>query len=671
MKLEDKLKPCTGVSIPLGALRTDKNSCVGQFTDLIPFADFCKKASLGIIQLLPVNDTGTESSPYSALSAFALHPIYADLAAIPESKTTPNFQEMLSSLVLKYAKEKRYSYIEIRNEKVSILRSIFEANYEKILKLDKLSVWKKENPWIKNYSVFMCLKYENLQSGWKEWKKKYTPKDIDKIYEENERQKELLFFAWMQFRLDEQFSKASAYVRKQGIILKGDIPIMMNIDSADVWANPEYFNKDLRAGSPPDAENPSGQNWGFPIYNWETLRTDGYSWWKDRLKQASKYYDAYRIDHVLGFFRIWATPENETTAKMGWTEPFEPIKKSELLALGFSDERIKWLSLPHVPTKEIADVLGGDWERARNEMSVLMDRIGQEELWLFKDKIKSDKDILSCTQISDSVKNKLCEYWSNRTLRALPDAICPSLHDKAIYEQLGMLYSPMWTFTDSVSWNSLRENEKLDLLDLFKSKQKNMEELWSEHAHRLLLELTSSTSMIPCAEDLGAMPECVPEVLNMLNIMGLRVVRWCRKWDEDKQPFVPFSKYDRMSVTTTSVHDSSTLRQWWLYDADAEKLLDGKKIPEYVMPGVYTPKIAKYLLKEIAKSKSLWCIHPVQDLLAMSARYYSDNPEDERINVPGTVTKFNWTYRLPVTLDKLMSDTALIKAISEVAGKHK
>ena len=671
MKLDDKLKPCTGVSIPLGALRTDKNSCVGQFTDLIPFADFCKKAQLGIIQLLPVNDTGTESSPYSALSAFALHPIYADLEAIPESKSTPHFSDMISSLVTKFADKKRYPYIEIRNEKVAILRAIYDANYEKISKLEKLSAWKKENLWIKNYSVFMCLKYENLQAGWKDWKKKYTPKDIDLIYEDPKKQKELLFFAWVQFRLDEQFSKAAAYVKKQGIILQGDIPIMMNIDSADVWANPKYFNQDLRAGSPPDGENPNGQNWGFPIYNWEDLRADGYSWWKDRLKQASKYYQAYRIDHVLGFFRIWATPENETTAKMGWTEPFEPIKKAELLAAGFSEERIKWLSLPHVPTKEVADVLNGDWERARKEMSVLLDRIGQEELWLFKDSVKYDTDILSCTQISDAVKGKLCEYWSNRTLRALPNMVCPALHDKAIYEQLGTIYSPMWTFTSSTSWNSLRENEKLDLLDLFKTKQKNMEELWSEHAHRLLLEITSCTPMIPCAEDLGAMPECVPEVLNLLNIMGLRVVRWCRKWEEENQPFVPLNKYDRLSVTTTSVHDSSTLRQWWLYDADAEKFLIGKKVPEYVMPGIYTPKIAKYLLKETAKSKSLWCIHPIQDYLAMSTRYYSDNPEDERINIPGTVTAFNWTYRLPVTLDKLSSDTTLSKAISEVAAKHK
>jgi 4-alpha-glucanotransferase len=165
----------------------------------------------------------------------------------------------------------------------------------------------------------MNLKRRNFDASWKSWDKHQTPShsEILSRWNNEQKKKEHLFFAWVQMRLDEQLSKAVEYCSNKGIAVKGDIPIMMNEDSCDAWANPEFFRDDLRAGSPPDDSNPLGQNWGFPIYNWANLKQDGYSWWKQRLSHSAKYFHAYRIDHILGFFRIWAIPYGEHSGIRG------------------------------------------------------------------------------------------------------------------------------------------------------------------------------------------------------------------------------------------------------------------------------------------------------------------------------------------------------------------
>lgn len=655
MKIDKTLQPLTGAAVPLGALRSTDSCGIGEYLDLIPLADLCKKAGLKIIQLLPVNDTGTESSPYSALSAFALHPIYISLKKIPEVATTSGIAESISQLKEKYEKLNRFAYSEIRYEKLRILRAIYDANLKNIVDSDELNNWIRKNPWIENYSVFMELKKQNMEASWKEWKPKKHPSksEITESWQNPDKKNDHYFFAWVQMRLDQQFSEAANYVKKQGIILKGDIPIMMNEDSVDAWAFPEFFNDTLRAGSPPDGENPCGQNWGFPIYNWTNLRRDNYSWWKDRLKHAENYYQAYRIDHVLGFFRIWATPQNENTAMLGWTQPFEPIHRDELITAGFSAGRIEWLSKPHVNTSAIQSVNNNDYLGTHGILEKVMDRIGVEEMWLFKKEITGEKDIWAA-DIPDFAKWKLSEYWKDRTL----------------IETSSENFSPLWTYKNTTAWKSLSEIEKRNLEELIEQKKEKMEMLWKEQAYRLLTELTGCVKMTACAEDLGAMPQSVPEVLQSLKIYGLRVVRWCRDWNDQNQPFEPLQDYTELSVTTTSVHDSTTLRQWWIEDPAAKLFAATHKLPKSVIPGLYTPKTAKCLLQEIAKTNSIWCIYPIQDFLALNRDYYADNPNAERVNIPGTVTAFNWTYRIPVTLEKIIQNTALLSEISDLVERH-
>ena len=662
----------TGISVPVGALRTKKSFGIGEFLDIIPFADFCKKASLKVIQLLPVNDTGTESSPYSALSASALHPIYISIESLSELYEAPTdaaHKKLLADikkLKKSYNELPRFPYKELRNVKNTILKELYELHSAEIAKSPELKKWITANPWVKEYAVFKRLKSINLEASWKSWReyRKIKQEEIEELWNSKELKNEHLYYAWVQMNLEKQFLKASDYVSSLGIMLKGDIPIMMNEDSHDAWAHPEFFNDNLRAGSPPDGPNPVGQNWGFPTYNWKNLKKCDYSWWRERLKQSAKFYELFRIDHILGFFRIWAVPQNECTALLGHTEPYEPVTVKELEALGFTKERIRWLSLPHIPTRIVEDVNNGDYLGTHGILHTIMDRIGDEELWLFKPEIKSDKDIYAHEEIPLAVREVLAKKW----------------RDRMFVETERGKYYPAWCYETTTAWASLSDDEKRIMSQFISEKREDMENLWEKQARELLGMITDTTTMTACAEDLGANIRSLNSVLNDLSIMSLKVIRWNRQWEKDGKPFIPFEDYPEKSVTTTSVHDSSTLRLWWTEEPDASDFYEafppageiGAKnaVVANIKPGTYSTEVAEYLLEKAAESNSIFCIHPVQDFLGLSEAYYAQNPQDERINVPGSVTEFNWTYRLPADVESLVKDTALTKKIAAIAALH-
>ena len=619
---------------------------------MIPFADLCKKSGIKIIQLLPVNDTGTESSPYSALSAFALHPLYVTLEKLTEDEA---IVAKIKKLRKKYKDFQRFPYKDLRQDKLALLREIFASKKDEIAASTEISAWLSENPWVKEYAVFMNLKDVNNEASYKQWPeyKDVDAKKIQELWDCKETKEKHLFFVWLQYNLDKQFAEAATYVRSLGIMLKGDIPIMMNEDSTDAWANKDFFNDSLRAGSPVDNENPTGQNWGFPTYNWKNLEKADYSWWKNRLICASKYYDMYRIDHVLGFFRIWAIPHGECTAVLGHTEPFEPITKDELYGLGFNDDRIKWLLKPHVETRTIEEVNNNDYLGTHGILQKVMDRIGNEELWLFKDSIKTDQDIWDSDIESYYVKERLTQKWRDRMLVEVEGG-----------------YYPIWTYTKTTAWNSLNNEEKFRFTELLAKKNEKMDKLWEHQARTVLGELTSATKMIACAEDLGANIECLPGVLGDLNINSLCVVRWKRDWEKPSQPYYAFEHYPEKSVATASVHDSSTLRIWWCTEGDAHDFL--RAFPAEnpnIRVGEYNPETAKYILKKVATANSMFVINPIQDFLGLVDRYYAEDMDLERVNVPGSVNAFNWTYRLPANVEDLLKDKELIAAIKEIAKR--
>ena len=680
----------TGLALPLGALYTKNNSVIGEFADLMPFADFCKTSGIQLIQLLPVNDTGTQSSPYSGLSAFALHPIYIRIKDIPGFdnlyNSDNNFKASYDNLINSQPYTLRYDYDAILNTKISLLKMLYDATPEGQTGEagEDLSKWIKSNPWIKEYAVYKNLKWNYMQASWKSWHEEDQHKSIEeitKIWNKKAFKKEHLFYAWCQMLADQQFTAAVEYVHKQGLMLKGDMPILMNEDSCDAWAYPEFFNHDLRAGSPSDGENPTGQNWGFPTYNWKNLKAQNYSWWKQRLKTASRYYDAYRLDHILGFFRIWAIPSDDCNALNGHTEPYASIKIDDLYELGFDDDRIRWLSKPHIPTSAVEEVT---WNRdvAHNILQTICTRIGDEELWLFDKSIKGSRDLtqLDLSAFVDEpaaqkIKAKLVEYWSNITL----------------IEISKNKFIPLWTYDHSTSWASLNETEKEGLLELFAALEKKNLSLWKKQADDIFTAITSGLKMIPCGEDLGVGIACVPKTMEQHKILGLRVVRWTRQWSEPGQPYLPFEDYTPLSVTTTSVHDSSTIREWWdtekesvtafikanaqafgigsevegaLFEKDPAEI---EKAAATLAQSDFTPELAQKILELSATSASLWFIPPLQDFLYMDKSLWLPNAADERINIPGTVTAFNWTYRMPCDVEELAQNKELIQKIKKLS----
>ena len=670
-----QIERLTGTAVPLGALRTEKAASIGEYTDLKKLADFAKKSGLGLIQLLPVNDSGTQSSPYSALSAFALHPIYLSLESIEGFdglyKSNAEFKKNYDAFISYHKDAERFSYDDVNNSKDYFLRQIYaETETAKKGKASKdLENFIKKNDWVIPYAVYKNLKYSYMQASWKSWKKTDTGLSEEEIKKRWNADPAHLYYAWLQAECEKQFSESVEYCRKNKILIKGDLPILMNEDSCDAWSHPEIFNQSLRAGSPADGENPAGQNWGFPIYNWKNLKADNYTWWKNRLINASKFYDAYRLDHILGFFRIWAIPENDCNALNGHTEPFAGFKADDLYELGFDDERIRWLSVPHVPTHVIEDITWNH-EKSHEILKLFATKLPNEELWLldgagkkaFGSKNIEEADLSGmelCTEEAEiKIKEHLVKAWSDRTL-------IPMGKNK---------YVPSWIYGQSTSWGTLNDLEKEKLTELFKKVSVKENKTWEKNATEILTALTEATEMIPCGEDLGVGFECVPRVMKKLGILGLRVVRWCRKWDEEGQPYVPFEDYEPLSVCTTSVHDSSTMREWF---NNSQFTINNSQLME-IKNEETESELSKTnnlfdsqlsignLLSACKASKSTWFIPPLQDLLYINKKYWKENAEDERINVPGSVNPFNWTYRIPARLEELLEDKELCKKIKEL-----
>ncbi|MDR0501985.1 MAG: 4-alpha-glucanotransferase [Treponema sp.] len=662
-------KRLTGLAVPVGALRTKNGMGVGEFSDLADLAILCKKMRIKLIQILPVNDTGFESSPYSSLTAFGLHPLYLRIDELDEFKTAD--KKIVKRL--KRAKEdfnikERFSHYQVLREKLEICRSLYDANKDAIIKnalnTDKnegsLALWIEKNSWVKEYAVYRRLKEANDGKSWKEWREhsSVTHNDIDNLWNDKTLLEEHLFWVWLQQALDTQFLKATKEITGMGLYLEGDLPILMNDDSCDVWANPEIFNQELSAGAPPDMYSPDGQNWGFPIYNWEAQEKDNYAWWRRRLQAAGKYYQAYRIDHVLGFFRIWASSREDRSSVLGRFVPYTPILSGDLKKLGFDKSRIRWVTLPHIPTGEIIGTLRSKWGSVFNEAEIsvaaneifsrALDRVNNEELWIFKKNIKGEKDIYSL-DIHKSIIDYLIQKW----------------HDRLFFEYEKGKYSPVWYYGNTTAWKSLSEGEKENTNAMLKARQVKSEKIWETQGKKLLSVLAESSSMLPCAEDLGAVPPCVPKVLSKLKIFGLRVVRWFREWDREGQPYIPFDQYPQLSVCTPAVHDSSTVREWWEKEADQAQFAGFIGVPS--LPKIYNPGTAKIVLSKIAAARSRFRVFQIQDLLHLSNRWYAKDPACERINIPGTANDFNWTYRLPAPVSEIAKDKELIRSVAELS----
>lgn len=658
MKFTATGKRLTGIAIPLGAIKTASGWIVGEYPDLADFGSLCVSAGIGLVQLLPVNDSGGQSSPYSALSAFALHPLYLCLKDLPEAAvcrtTLADFEKESARL----ASSSRFPYSRALSLKLGALRAVFDANKPAIAKDAAIDSFIEENAWIKPYAVYKRLKASQADAPWRSWPLHRDPgqAELAALWADPAAAEEHRFHAWTQARCAEQFGRAAAALSAKDITLLGDLPILMNEDSADVWAERQNFNLELRAGAPPDMFAALGQNWGFPIYDWDAMARDGYSFWRRRIAEADRYYSAFRIDHVLGFFRIWALPERERSGYMGRFVPGLSIGTGELAALGFSPERVRWLSEPHIATADLYDAaqdVPDASSAALDAVSLALDRLGSEELFLFKPRVRGERD-LDALGLPEPVRAFLEDRWRDRVLVPVGQGE----------------YVPAWRHETARAWQSLSDGEKSALSGVFDRKRREELRLWLERGRSLLCALKDFTAMLPCAEDLGAVPPGVPETLAGLGILGLRIPRWTRLWDEPGSPYLPLERYPALSVCTPSVHDTSTLRGWWELEGEREGFAAAYCPGMDPAPAVYAPETALEVLETLARSGSDLYVLQLQDLLDLSGEYRSADPRRDRVNVPGAVDEFNWTWRMGPSVQELASDIEWLSLVRDIASSR-
>jgi len=651
-----------GVAIPVFSLRSDESYGIGDFNDLKKMIDWAATTGQHIVQLLPINDTTTtktwrDSYPYSAISVFALHPIYLGLNDFPLKDSQK--QAAYLSEAKKLNDLKSVDYEKALHLKLKYCRDLFDQEVENILNSAAYIAFCKENEsWLFPYCCFCYLRDKNNTTHFEEWGEfaHYDKAQLRHMLKKDKTAKqETDFYGFMQYLLHCQLSEVKEYAHKKGVALKGDIPIGVNRHSVDVWTNPELFNLDAQMGAPPDAFSVFGQNWGFPTYNWHAMEKENYAWWKRRFQKMAYYFDAYRIDHILGFFRIWEIPIDAVQGLLGQFSPALPYTPEELVAAGipFDEER---MVKPFIH---------------ENFLPVLFGTYTKEVIRLYLDSIEKERYQLKpfCNtqvKIKNLFKDKT-DVKNNRIRKGLMELCTEVLFVKDRMEQ--NKFHPRIAAQFTYSYRYLDDSVKQAfnrLYDDFFYNKHN--EFWREQAMKKLPPLISTTSMMACGEDLGMVPQCVPTVMQELQILSLEIQRM------PKTPFVLFADLNHLpylSVCTTSTHDMSPIRAWWEENKELTQYYYNHVLGhEGEAPDECTPQLCREILELHLQSSSLWVIIPWQDWMAIDGNLRYPDPYAERINIPAN-PKHYWRYRMHIPLDNLLKEDHLNTVIKEMARRKK
>ena len=424
-----------GTAIPVFSLRTSDSFGIGEFHDLRKMVDWAVETGQNFIQLLPVNDTmmtasWQDSYPYNAVSSFALHPQFIHLpdAGVKVDKAYKELRDALNALP-------QVDYEKVNVEKIRLLRKVFASKEKKLGSDPEYQAFVKANDyWLLPYAVFCCLRDEMGTVDFSKWGKyaKFSRKKAEDYLSSNSA--EVAFWCWIQYCLDVQLKDAVAYAHSHRVAIKGDLPIGVSRTSADAWMSPELFNLDMQAGAPPDAFSADGQNWGFPTYNWDKMEETGFAWWKARLSKMSDYFDAYRIDHILGFFRIWEIPACYKSGLMGHFSPALPYSGNELRGMSFDPESELFIEDPRKK----------GWYHPRIDARDSQ-AFGQLEQWQ-KDRFRA--------LYEDFFYHRHNDFWRESALRKLP-SLLRSTGMLSCGEDLGMIPACVASVMDELNILSL------------------------------------------------------------------------------------------------------------------------------------------------------------------------------------------------------------------------
>ncbi|XP_038697442.1 4-alpha-glucanotransferase DPE2 [Tripterygium wilfordii] len=650
-----------GVAIPMFSLRSETDLGVGEFLDLKLLVDWSVESGFHLVQLLPINDTSVngmwwDSYPYSSLSVFALHPLYLRVQALSE-----NFPEDIK-IEIHEAKErldgKDVDYEATLATKLSIAKKVFAFEKDLILNSSSFQKYFSENEeWLKPYAAFCFLRDFFETSDHSQWGRfsNYSKVKLEKLVSKDSLHYDIIcFHYYIQFHLHLQLSEAAEYARKKGVILKGDLPIGVDRNSVDTWVYPNLFRMNTSTGAPPDYFDKNGQNWGFPTYNWEEMSKDNYAWWRGRLTQMAKYFTAYRIDHILGFFRIWELPDHAMTGLIGKFRPSIPLSQEELEREGIWD--FNRLSCPYIRKEFLQEKFGASWTLiASNFLNEY-----QKDRYEFKEDCNTERKIAS----------KLNSFAERSLLFEKEEKIRSDLFD--LLKNIVLIrnsedarkFYPRFNLEDTSSFKDLDDHSKNVLKRLYYDYYfQRQEDLWRKNALETLPVLLNSSDMLACGEDLGLIPACVHPVMQELGLIGLRIQRM------PSEPGLEFgipSQYSYMTVCAPSCHDCSTLRAWWEEDEERRRRFFKAVVgSDALPPGQCVPEIAYYIIRQHFEAPSMWAIFPLQDMLALKEEYTTRPAAEETINDP-TNPKHYWRYRVHVTLESLMKDKELKTTIKDL-----
>lgn len=642
-----------GINVPVSALKTSNSWGVGEFTDLNLLTDFSKETGIKLIQLLPINDTtathtNKDSYPYSAVSAFALHPCYLNVQKIAHSLDI-SFPEAMLQKVTEYNKADTLHYQEICAIKKEAICILYEA--DKLQYKDDfgwINFFNINRHWLEPYAAYCYLRDKNGTADYNNWGNHATYNEeaiqalisVDTGYYD-----EVGIHYYTQYHLHLQLKDAVDYAHKSGICIKGDLPIGVGRYSADAWMYRSLFHMDMQAGAPPDAFATKGQNWSFPTYNWEQMAANDYAWWRQRMEHMSNYFDAIRIDHVLGFFRIWSIPYNAIEGIMGKFVPAWPLNIQDFANAGINFNEHRFCQ-PYITEQGLYDLFGDDAGLVKDH-------------FLDGDRFKA----------SFNTQRKLHAYMIIHPELAYLETGLYNLHANIIAipdETLAQNYHLRIGMHGTSSYKDLNHQEQQALNNLFDEYFfKKQDNLWREEGIDKLTTLKNSTNMLICAEDLGMVPDMVEGVLNELQMLALEVQRMPKR---NNETYSDPLKSAYLCVVTPSTHDMPTIREWWEEEKENIQNFYNNQLENYGDAPFYAePWICREILQQHLNAPSMWAVFLLQDLLSIDDSVRKSDPRTERINNPANPDHF-WNYRMHISLEELLQQAGFIVTLKNMVA---
>ena len=658
-----------GVVVPVFSLRSEGSFGVGDFGDLKMMVDWVAMTGQRILQILPINDTNithtwTDSYPYNSISIYALHPQYADLRQLPELKDKAR-RDHYAALQKELNALPQIDYERVNNAKMDYLRELY-AQEESTLgkKADFKAFFSNNKEWLVPYAAFCYYRDLYGTATFSQWPDHHSLPDKEReamAKASTAMYKKVAFWYYVQYVLDTQMRAAHDHAREKHVILKGDIPIGISRDGVEAWVEPRYFNLNGQAGGPPDAFSVNGQNWGFPTYNWDEMISDGCSWWVRRFTKMAQYFDAYRIDHVLGFFRIWEIPIDAVHGLLGQFSPSLGMTVEEIESYGirFNEDRY---TRPFITDWTLDRMFG---EKAAMVKEQFLDRL-DDERYQMKPEFDTQRKVEAWYK---EMKSEECRMKNEDLRDALYAMISCVLFvrdrkdSKKFHPRIGVQLDFIY--------ESLHDSDKYLFNRLYNDYfYRRNNQFWYYEAMKKLPRLTEATRMLVCAEDLGMVPDCVPWVMNQLRILSLEIQSMPK---DDKVRFGHLSRNPYRSVCTISTHDMSTLRQWWDEDYERTQAYFNTMLHR---GGAAPHPLSGWLAKEIVMrhltSPSMLCLLSLQDWLSMDEKLRLPDADAERINIPANPRHY-WRYRMHMTIEQLMAadefNTNLKEMISQSGRK--